>query len=86
METLYQHVFCFCFPKFQVVANDKPGNLITSPLSAQVVLAMAAYGAGGNTALQMRSTLRLPADNNVGQSGYQSLIEKLNVRLPRCIQ
>ncbi|XP_046429091.1 serpin B6-like isoform X1 [Neodiprion virginianus] len=62
----------------KTVGNDKPGNLIMSPLSAQVVLAMAAYGAGGRTATQMRSCLFIPTENEVGQSGYQSLIETLN--------
>ncbi|XP_046606724.1 serpin B6-like [Neodiprion virginianus] len=60
------------------VAGDTSSNLVVSPLSAQVALAMAAYGAGGKTATQMRKSLLLPEDNQLGQSGYKSLIERLN--------
>lgn len=66
--------------KFQAVASDNPGNLIASPLSAQVVLAMAAYGANSTTAEQMRSVLHIPENDELAQIGYQSLIETLNVR------
>ncbi|XP_046429063.1 antichymotrypsin-2-like isoform X3 [Neodiprion fabricii] len=62
----------------KTVVESQPGNLISSPLSAQVVLAMAAYGAGGSTATQMRTSLGIPANNALGQSGYKSLIETLN--------
>lgn len=67
--------------EFQVAAKQTPGNLISSPLSAQVVLAMAAYGAGGKTATEIRSCLSIPSDDELGLNGYQSLIEILNVRL-----
>ncbi|XP_046752944.1 serpin B6-like [Diprion similis] len=62
----------------KTVANETSSNLITSPFSAQVALAMAAYGAGGRTATQMRKSLLLPEDNQLGKSGYKSLIERLN--------
>lgn len=55
------------------------GNLISSPLSAHVVLAMAAYGADGATGAQMRSVLQIPKDNELGQSGFHSLLSILNV-------
>lgn len=64
---------------FKEVVNDNPGNLITSPLSAQIALAMAAYGADGMTATQMRSVLLIPSEDDLGRTGYQSIIETLNV-------
>ncbi|XP_046429095.1 serpin B6-like isoform X1 [Neodiprion fabricii] len=62
----------------KVLVGDKSNNLIMSPLSVQVVLAMAAYGANGKTATQMRSALLLPDNDSLGQSGYRSLITLLN--------
>ena len=38
------------------------GNLVCSPLSVRLVLALAASGAGGDTRAELRSALRLPAD------------------------
>ncbi|XP_015609138.1 alaserpin isoform X2 [Cephus cinctus] len=63
---------------FKRLVQEKSGNIICSPLSANIVLAMAAYGARGNTALQMRQTLRLSKEDATGQSGYDSLITTLN--------
>ncbi|XP_046746862.1 serpin B6-like [Diprion similis] len=62
----------------KVLVNDKSDDLITSPLSIQVVLAMAAYGANGKTATQMRSALFLPDNDDLSQSGYRYLITLLN--------
>lgn len=55
-------------------------NLITSPLSASIVLAMTQYGARGNTQEQMKSALHLPTDERVSRTGYQNLIDSLSVR------
>jgi len=64
---------------FKAVASEnKNNNLISSPLSAHIVLSMAAYGAGGNTATQMRTTLNLPTEDSVGRQGFQSLMNELN--------
>ncbi|XP_029041124.1 antichymotrypsin-2-like isoform X1 [Osmia bicornis bicornis] len=63
---------------FQCVVKENPGNLIMSPLSAAVVLAMAAYGARGETEKQFKKVLRLPSPDTLGTSGYQSLIDNLN--------
>ncbi|XP_012271556.1 alaserpin isoform X3 [Orussus abietinus] len=64
---------------YEVVAKEQEGkNLICSPLSASVVLAMAAYGAGGNTAAQMRAGLHLPSNDEVAKSGFQNLVDVLN--------
>ncbi|XP_024947046.1 serine protease inhibitor 3/4 isoform X2 [Cephus cinctus] len=58
--------------------QEKTGNIICSPLSVNIVLAMAAYGARGNTGFQIRQTLTLPEEDAIGQSGYESLITSLN--------
>ncbi|KAK1135511.1 hypothetical protein K0M31_000100 [Melipona bicolor] len=63
---------------FQYVLEDNSGNLITSPLSADVVLAMVAFGAGGNTEAQFRKVLSLPTPSNFAATGYQALIDNLN--------
>ncbi|XP_043593783.1 antichymotrypsin-2-like isoform X3 [Bombus pyrosoma] len=68
----------FNFPFFQTVAKHNPGNLITSPLSVGVVLAMAACGARVNTEAQFRNVLHLPTSDSLATSGYQSLIDNLN--------
>ncbi|XP_008201831.1 alaserpin isoform X5 [Nasonia vitripennis] len=62
----------------QVSAENKGKNLISSPLSAHVVLSMAAFGAGGNTAVQMRQSLHMPADDVVSKQGFENLIDTLN--------
>ncbi|XP_048265796.1 antichymotrypsin-2 [Bombus terrestris] len=68
----------FNSPFFQTVVKHNPGNLITSPLSVSVVLAMAAFGARGNTKAQFRNVLHLPTSDSLATSGYQSLIDNLN--------
>ena len=65
---------------FQTVIKKAEENLITSPLSADVVLSMAAFGAGGETKKQMRKVLNFKEDDSLMKSGYQSLIDSLNVR------
>ena len=66
--------------RFQYVVGDNSGNLITSPLSADVVLAMVGFGAGGNTEAQFRKVLSLPTPSNLAATGYQALIDNLSVR------
>ncbi|XP_071872233.1 antichymotrypsin-2-like [Bombus fervidus] len=68
----------FSSPFFQTVVKHNPGNLITSPLSVGVVLAMAGFGARGNTKAQFRNVLHLPTSDSLAVSGYQSLIDDLN--------
>ncbi|XP_043485057.1 antichymotrypsin-2-like isoform X8 [Leptopilina heterotoma] len=63
---------------YKTVAKKQPGNLITSPLSANVVLSMAAFGAKENTKKQMQEVLRMPADEGLSKTGYQNLIDSLN--------
>ncbi|KAI4503380.1 hypothetical protein M0802_001602 [Mischocyttarus mexicanus] len=62
---------------FGEVAGSHNGNLITSPLSASIVLSMAAYGARGETEAEMKRVLSLPSES-VATPGYSSLIKTLN--------
>ncbi|XP_043264905.1 uncharacterized protein LOC122404748 [Colletes gigas] len=67
----------FSFSLLKAVVEENPGNLVMSPLSAAIVLAMAAYGAGGETELQLKRVLRLSSAQNLGPSNYQALIDIL---------
>ncbi|XP_015190274.1 PREDICTED: serine protease inhibitor 3/4-like isoform X2 [Polistes dominula] len=62
---------------FGEVASSNHGNLVTSPLSASVVLSMAAYGARGETQEEMKRVLHLPPESDA-TPGYSSLIKTLN--------
>lgn len=53
-------------------------NLITSPLGIHIVLSMAALGAGGITAQQMREQLYIN-DSDFAQQEFESLLARLNV-------
>nr|UEP64297.1 teratocyte serpin II [Cotesia flavipes] len=61
--------------EFYHKANDGSDNLICSPMSANMVLAMAAYGARGNTAKQMRAGLHLSEDDSAGRNSYRKLMD-----------
>ncbi|XP_058791549.1 serine protease inhibitor 3/4-like isoform X4 [Phymastichus coffea] len=61
-----------------VSSENKGKNLISSPLSAHIVLSMAAYGAAGKTAQEMRQSLHLPENDAMSRQGFQSLIDQLN--------
>ncbi|XP_076634199.1 uncharacterized protein LOC143348166 [Colletes latitarsis] len=67
----------FSFSLLKTVVEENPGNLVISPLSAAIVLAMAAYGAGGETEMQLKRVLRLSSAQNLGPTGYQTLIDIL---------
>ncbi|XP_044015973.1 antichymotrypsin-2-like isoform X2 [Aphidius gifuensis] len=61
-----------------ISANYINENLICSPVSLQMVMAMLSVGARGQTETQLRSVLHLPSDKAVTRNGYQSLIDTLN--------
>ncbi|XP_014216774.1 serpin B6 [Copidosoma floridanum] len=66
----------------KIIANEYSGNFVSSGLSTYMVLAMAAYGADGTSAQQIRQTLFLPKeykDDMQFQLGFQSLIDLLNI-------
>ncbi|KAG5311913.1 SPB10 protein, partial [Pseudoatta argentina] len=70
------HLFSTNFVK--TVSQEQSDNLICSPLSAHIVLSMAADGAAGNTEAQFKDVLKLPASKSQTLEGYQNLIDKLN--------
>ena len=78
LRAVSQGTNAFSSQFFQTVVDENPGNLIMSPLSAAVVLAMAAYGARGETENQFKKVLHLPSPNSLGTSGYQALIDNIN--------
>ncbi|XP_071872227.1 serine protease inhibitor 3/4-like isoform X1 [Bombus fervidus] len=78
LRSVVEGVNQFSSSFFQTVVQHNLGNLITSPLSASIVLAMTAFGARGNTEAQFRNVLHLPTSESLATSGYQSLIDNLN--------
>jgi serpin B len=51
-----------------------------SPVSVEVVLALAYMGAAGKTAEQIASVLHLPTDKEVLKAGFLSLLGLLKVK------
>ncbi|XP_015428720.1 PREDICTED: leukocyte elastase inhibitor-like isoform X3 [Dufourea novaeangliae] len=78
LDAVSQGTNQFSTSLFQAVVEEKPGNLIMSPLSAAIVLAMAGYGSCGETENQFKKVLHIPALETLGLTGYQSLIDTLN--------
>uniref|UniRef100_A0A224XRJ3 Putative serpin n=1 Tax=Panstrongylus lignarius TaxID=156445 RepID=A0A224XRJ3_9HEMI len=59
-------------------ALKKPNeNLIVSPISVQIVLALAYTGAGGNTATEIAKVLHLPENLEDVRKGHKLLLEQL---------
>lgn len=58
--------------------REGPGNLFFSPYSLETALAMTAEGARGETAAQMATTLRFPADPAETRAGFAALIAAVN--------
>lgn len=72
----------FGFDLYRAVAPENPGNLVLSPTSIAVALAMARAGARGATADEMDAVLRgLGADANA--AGVAALDTALNARTAR---
>jgi serpin B len=59
---------------------SKDGNVFISPVSAEVVLALAYMGAAGSTAEQIASVLHLPADRDDVTAGFAALLGSLKVK------
>ncbi|XP_057318331.1 uncharacterized protein LOC130663228 [Microplitis mediator] len=78
LKTVSDGIKHFASNFYKTSSDGESDNLICSPLSADIVLSMASYGAGGNTKAQMRSTLHIPENDEVGKRGFQSLIDNLN--------
>lgn len=60
----------------EAVGESISGNLICSPISASMVLSMAAFGAQSDTEQEMRAVLELPRnDFDIEKIGFQALID-----------
>lgn len=70
----------FGFDLAREVTGGQEGNVIVSPLSVHVALAMCANGAGGGTRDEMAEVLRVDADMAASNTGYANLIAALMQR------
>ncbi|CAG2055881.1 unnamed protein product [Timema podura] len=64
----------FTLALYKILAKAKSGNIIVSPLSLEVVLAMAHFGARGETAEQIATGISLPAERNLALDGFRHLL------------
>lgn len=62
----------------QAILSEK-GNMVSSPLSCLIALAMAHTGAKGETAEIMSKGLSLPSDLKLARQGFNELIHNLTV-------
>lgn len=58
--------------------RQRPGNVFFSAFSIRTALSMAQAGAGGETAAQMRKTLRLSTPDDTPHAGFAEIIGRLN--------
>ncbi|XP_044251007.1 serine protease inhibitor 42Dd-like [Drosophila takahashii] len=66
---------------YQLLAKDKANeNLISSPLSVEIVMSMVYMAAGGKTAQEMRDVLKLPADKKEVARKYKDFLTNLEGR------
>ncbi|CAG5094924.1 Similar to Alaserpin (Manduca sexta) [Cotesia congregata] len=72
----HDHNYEISICKKIISSNTK--NFVISPLSAALVLMMAACGAGGENAEEMKSVLHFDPDNSVHRTGIYSMIEMFN--------
>ncbi|XP_011149751.1 antichymotrypsin-2 isoform X2 [Harpegnathos saltator] len=77
-QTVNQGVQLFSTNFVKTIAKEKEGNLICSPLSANVALSMAATGSEGETKKQFKNVLKLPEMEAQTLESYQHLINNLN--------
>ncbi|XP_012147590.2 antitrypsin-like isoform X1 [Megachile rotundata] len=68
----------FASSLFESKVQSLSDNLLLSPLSTAIDLAMAASGSGGDTKSQLKKALNLPSFDNQTTQGYQALIDHLN--------
>lgn len=76
---LLKKFFFFTTLTQQLLSDNATTNTICSPISAAIVLSMAAYGARENTEKQLRTVLHLPVNDTLAKNGFQTLIDTLNV-------
>ncbi|EFA09222.1 antichymotrypsin-2 [Tribolium castaneum] len=62
---------------YKEIAKNEKDDFIVSPFSAQTILALAQNGAKGETATEIRSSLRLPSSRRQINAVFKSLLQKL---------
>ncbi|XP_012147561.2 uncharacterized protein LOC100874828 [Megachile rotundata] len=67
----------FASSLFQSKVQSLNDNLLLSPLSTAIDLAMVASGSGGDTKSQLKKALNLPSSDSQAIHGYQALIDDL---------
>ncbi|XP_047108842.1 serpin B6-like [Schistocerca piceifrons] len=76
LQTVSEANSLFTSDIYKVLAQQE-GNLFFSPWSIQIILALAFLGAGGNTAKEMASGLRLPEDKNATEQGLSDILSQM---------
>jgi serine protease inhibitor len=69
------------FDCHQHLSAQEPGNMVVSPVSIKLVLAMLYEGAAGNTALELEQTLQLPARLQA-RKRFSAILDSLLVSIP----
>jgi len=64
----------------QLAKDNANKNLISSPISVDIALSMVYMGAGGRTAQEMRSVLKMPADKKEVASKFKKFLTNLEGR------
>ncbi|XP_017061195.2 serine protease inhibitor 42Dd-like [Drosophila ficusphila] len=64
----------------QLARNHSHENVISSPLSVEIAIAMTYLAAGGKTAWEIENTLKLPSDRKAVAEKYNELIENIEGR------
>nr|CAD7267215.1 unnamed protein product [Timema shepardi] len=62
---------------YQILRKQSLGNLVVSPLSLKLGLAMLYLGARGSTQEQIRHVLHLPHDQYLAKTGFRSMVKLL---------
>ncbi|XP_044756167.1 antichymotrypsin-2-like isoform X4 [Coccinella septempunctata] len=77
LRDLQQGNIKFTSSLYQQIIKDSPGNVIVSPLSVQLILALTQLGAKGDTALELTKGLHLPDTPEKVKEAFKILIPKL---------
>uniref|UniRef100_A0A1B6LQ12 Serpin domain-containing protein n=1 Tax=Graphocephala atropunctata TaxID=36148 RepID=A0A1B6LQ12_9HEMI len=77
LETVTQGTNKFAISLYRALSSNQSGNVFVSPLSVQMVLALAYTGAKGKTADELAKLLSLPEKLDNTYTGYNALLKVL---------
>ncbi|KAK9874766.1 hypothetical protein WA026_005573 [Henosepilachna vigintioctopunctata] len=77
VEELKQGNIQFSTQLYKHIAKETSDNVILSPLSVQLVLALSKLGAKGETAAELTKSLHLPESPDKIKEGFKGIISKL---------